>query len=211
MAACFKKGLDVTAAALSWKLKLMLLFFKDYDNYSMLLSFHFVIFNHICVSVKSTGAILMRQQLLFLESEVAKILRQQKRPPANYDFRPFATLPIIIKTSEGKHAKCVPERDAPHECLSWRRCRLKCPDGLHARSQITTWENETDSDKSVRRANLPVATLWLPKIWCCLPLKNLPPQDLINKNEPWSKHDLYQPLWKGLAERQSMPDCICCE
>lgn len=75
------------------------------------------------------------------------------------------------------------------------------PDGLHALSQIASQENETDSDKSVRRANLPVATLWLPKIWCCLPLKNLPLQDLINKNEPWSKPDLYQPLWKSLAER----------
>ncbi len=28
-----------------------------------------------------------------------------------------------------------------------------------------------------------------------IPLKNLPLQDLINKNEPWSKPDLYQPLW----------------
>lgn len=42
MAAGFTKGLDFTAA-LSWKLKLTLLFLKDYDNYSMLLSFYFVI------------------------------------------------------------------------------------------------------------------------------------------------------------------------
>lgn len=126
----------------------------------------------------------MRQQHLFLESEVVKSASRNVHLQIMISGH---LLPCQLSSKllrESMPSVSQKERGVPHECLNWTTpWRTTC-----------SQENEADSDKSVRSANLPVATLWLPKIWCCLPLKNLPLQDLINKNEPWSKPDLYQPL-----------------
>ncbi len=96
MAAGFTKGLDFTAAALSWKLKLTLLFLKDYDNDSMLLSFYLVFF------------ILMRQWFIFLSpNRRYQKLSDSRNVHLKIMIWPFAALPITIKTSEGEHAKCI--------------------------------------------------------------------------------------------------------